>query len=422
MEELLVSHADLKVLLLTPVFPPAKDSQSGVYKRLDMLVTALSTLTTHMHVVSYVVHDLDVSEFAVSKYRKKLGERWNTSLTLSVIPRKLFGKAKSFSEEYFVGIHDVAQQEQYRQICSENKLASVITSLPWRPDVIFAHRLDTYISSRLVDSLQDIPVILDLDDVEHKALTRRLLKHPGWKMERLKLLKVPALLWAEREACRNAQAIFVCSDRDAKYLNAIAQSNRVKCVPNAVEMPIEIPPMPKNQRVLFLGTYIYQPNAIAADYLINDIWPLIAETCPNAELVIAGKQPEILTSYDSSPDRVSFTGFVEDLVALYASTQLVVCPITTGGGTRIKIIEAASFGRPIVATTIGAEGLDFAECDGVIQKDTPADFAQQCIALLNDPERCEALGKNARARAKQLFDAKEAQKNLRALMQEVLAG
>jgi glycosyltransferase involved in cell wall biosynthesis len=65
---------------------------------------------------------------------------------------------------------------------------------------------------------------------------------------------------------------------------------------------------------------------------------------------------------------VEFRGFVDDLSALYAETRIVCCPIVIGSGTRIKLVEAASYARPIVATRIGAEGLDFR--DGRWQRDS----------------------------------------------------
>ncbi|MHC5733168.1 MAG: glycosyltransferase family 4 protein, partial [Nostoc sp.] len=86
-------------------------------------------------------------------------------------------------------------------------------------------------------------------------------------------------------------------------------------------------------------------NVIGANFLIENIWPLIYQQHPEARLIIAGKSPENIRTYSDNIPGVEFTGFVPDINALYDQTRVVCCPILSGGGTRLKIIEAAAYGK-----------------------------------------------------------------------------
>jgi len=117
-------------------------------------------------------------------------------------------------------------------------------------------------------------------------------------------------------------------------------------------------------------------------------------------LTIAGKSGELIRGHDRPPAGVRFAGYVDDLAALYATTRVVCCPILSGGGTRIKIIEGALQQRPIVATTIGAEGLELKAADGEIAiADDEAGFADAICRLFDDEAHAQQMGARARAGA-----------------------
>src|SRR5262249_5552633 len=101
---------------------------------------------------------------------------------------------------------------------------------------------------------------------------------------------------------------------------------------------------------------------------------------------------------------VEFTGFVDDLEALYQQSRVVCCPVLAGGGTRIKIIEAAACGKPIVSTRIGAEGLEMVDGMELLLRDEPKSFAEACLRLLKDSTLCNKLGYAARAAVIRYYD------------------
>ena len=104
----------------------------------------------------------------------------------------------------------------------------------------------------------------------------------------------------------------------------------------------------------------------------------------------------ITVAIASNPPGVEFTGFVEDIQKLYKRSRVVCCPILAGGGTRIKIIEAAAYEKPIVTTTIGLEGIKMSDGKEVLIRDDAKSFSKACVQLLKDRTLCERLGKAAR--------------------------
>jgi glycosyltransferase involved in cell wall biosynthesis len=154
---------------------------------------------------------------------------------------------------------------------------------------------------------------------------------------------------------------------------------------------------------MFLGTYKHQPNIQAVELLLTRIWPRIIKANPSARLIVAGSWPENIAAFGSVGPEVEFTGFVDDLEELYRRSRVVCAPIRSGSGTRIKIIEAAAYGKPVVSTSIGAEGLVLRNDRELLIRDDPDAFADGCIALLEDNELCARLGSSARQAARKYY-------------------
>jgi len=113
---------------------------------------------------------------------------------------------------------------------------------------------------------------------------------------------------------------------------------------------------------------------------------------------------------------IAFPGFVGDLRELYHKTKIVCAPIFSGAGTRVKIIEAAAYGKPIIAPRIGAEGIDMRDGREILIRDEVDSFIEVCLLLLRDMSLCEQLGAAARPRAIQLYD----RNNVRELIRRYL--
>ena len=133
--------------------------------------------------------------------------------------------------------------------------------------------------------------------------------------------------------------------------------------------------------------------------LRREVLPRLRRSWPNVRFVVAGRNPS--PRFRRSLEAVAgleLTGTVPDMRPVLARAAVCVVPLRIGSGTRIKILEAAAMGKPIVSTTLGAEGLAFAAGREILLADEGEAFAEAVAGLLGDPRRRQALGRAARAR------------------------
>jgi polysaccharide biosynthesis protein PslH len=184
----------------------------------------------------------------------------------------------------------------------------------------------------------------------------------------------------------------VCSKEDQRYLKSTINSS-IELLQNGVDTdsfyPRDIPF--ETHRILFTGNMDYAPNVDAVEYFVKEIFPIILESVPNAEFIIAGQRPvaRVLNLKDSN---VHITGFIEDLAIEYAKAHILVSPLRIGAGTQNKVLEALSMNIPVVSTYVGYEGLELPPYVGVLASDGPVEFAKNCIQLLTDIEFRNLVG------------------------------
>jgi glycosyltransferase involved in cell wall biosynthesis len=121
---------------------------------------------------------------------------------------------------------------------------------------------------------------------------------------------------------------------------------------------------------------------------------------PRARLVIVGSEPPAREQLDQragvDPEGIELVGFVEDIREPLARYALFICPILSGSGVRVKLLEAFAAGIPVVSTRLGAEGLAAEDGEICALADEPADFARHTVDLLRDPVKAAALAARAR--------------------------
>jgi glycosyltransferase involved in cell wall biosynthesis len=353
-----------------------------------------------------VLHFARPGHWSLEKNPDELSEiqssYWGRSVKARVVPGSPFN---SSPVGYARSIFSAAHQGRFSSFAGQSQIGAVRSSLRGTHQLIVVHRLGAMIPVlRIGEGLA--PVVFDLDDIEHWVVLRAAIERLGSARETRRLLQVPAIMFAEYRAAKLARKTFVCSDLDTSYLRSMRYGDGVSCVPNAIDVPSSIEPYSPRPTILFLGSYQYSPNADAADRLISRIWPKIRSANSAARLVIAGSSPHLIKSFSLAPVAVEFPGIVEDLQQLYRDTRIVCCPITRGGGTRLKLVEAAAYGRAIVSTRIGAEGLALRNEKDILVRDSDDAIADACIRLLADSELCQQLGRGAHLAASQNYDAK----------------
>jgi GT2 family glycosyltransferase/glycosyltransferase involved in cell wall biosynthesis len=148
--------------------------------------------------------------------------------------------------------------------------------------------------------------------------------------------------------------------------------------------------------MLFLGSFRHVPNQHALDWFVKHVLPRVLHRCPDARLVVVGAEPPPRHSLPDLGDAIDLRGFVDDIREPLSRYAVFVCPILSGSGMRVKLLEAFSAGIPVVSTRIGAEGLAGEDGQLCALADDPAGFAAHILELFENPEKAEALARRAR--------------------------
>lgn len=185
-------------------------------------------------------------------------------------------------------------------------------------------------------------------------------------------------------------------------------ASRLSVIPIAVDTT-QLQPIqrrPESRTILTLGTLHYPPNADGIRWFMQRVFPLIRQQVPAATLMILGKNPppDFARAAAQSAGAITVTGYVPEVKPYLEQSALVVIPVLAGGGMRVRILEALSYGMPTVTTTIGMEGIDARPGDDLLVGDTPADFAAAVIRVLGDAALRERLSANGRRLAMARYD------------------
>lgn len=402
----------MKALILTSMHPELSlVGGQGITRRMKLFMDSVASLT-HQIEVAYLAPQPLLKEDHASLERLQT-EFWGLPFRMTLIPRRT--RRETFRNHYLDGILSANDQPLMYSFAGPEQAQAVGRILDRKPDLVFVHRLMA-MCAVLRSGRQPRNMFFDLDDVEHLARLRYAMTPPVWPGKLAYAAHIPALLAAERRGIALSQQTFVCSTQDQATLQRWSSAGKVAVVPNALPVPEDVTAPAHAPNLLFLGACDYPPNIEAAERLVKAIFPLIRAAVPNARLTIAGRGSDTLPSRKHCPENVDYLGYAADLNELYARTKVVCCPMLNGGGTRIKLIEAAAYARPMVSTSVGAEGLDFVEGHEILLRDSDSEFAHACVGLLRDDQACERLGKAARLRMQERYDSRYVVESIRQLM------
>jgi glycosyltransferase involved in cell wall biosynthesis len=164
----------------------------------------------------------------------------------------------------------------------------------------------------------------------------------------------------EQYALREGLGHAVCSERERDQLRLMRPSAQIAVIENGVDASAfgePTGPSPERRRVVFVGSMNYQPNIDAAVSFARDVWPLARARRPEWTFTVVGSKPAPPVLALRGEPGVEVTGAVDDVRPYYREAVAAVVPLRSGGGTRLKILEAMAAGTPVVSTALGAEGL-----------------------------------------------------------------
>jgi glycosyltransferase involved in cell wall biosynthesis len=237
---------------------------------------------------------------------------------------------------------------------------------------------------------------LDVDELPSARENRIAGLKPSLSGPEAALAQTKMKAWRllERVVIPAFHQVFVCSPLEAAQVRERCGGMEARLLPNISPVRPHLSGRAQGQprEILFVGSLSYFPNEDGALYFAREIFPLIRREKGDTVIfrIVGFQCPARIRQWDGR-DGVQVTGYAEDLTPFYERASIVVVPLRAGGGTRLKILEAFTYGRPVVSTAIGAEGLQITSGENLLVADSPEAFATACLELLDRPERAEAL-------------------------------
>jgi len=264
-----------------------------------------------------------------------------------------------------------------------------------KPDVVhvFFPQMAHYI-----EACDGVPAVMDTSDAALVGVFRRAMNAPRVWAKAYYLMQW--LFWVRYESRYFPRfgKVLTVTHQDAAALRMVMPDLDVYADAIAVDIeaaPKAGPVQGRARRIGFLASFNHQPNVDAAVYFAQQIFPLVRERMPDVEFVVAGKNPPpFLLEMQSAGVRC--LGFVDNVTTFYGNAEVVVAPIRIGGGIKIKVLEAMACGKPVVTTSVGAEGIAGADQGALVVADDPEGFAEAVVSLLADQASRDALGEGAR--------------------------
>jgi glycosyltransferase involved in cell wall biosynthesis len=302
-----------------------------------------------------------------------------------------------------------AMQETVRQLLQEEHI-----------DVLHVDQLNMM---RFVPPEWQGTVILD----EHNAVWQvfeRLRKGEPNALKRWFLGREARMIGKlEGKACRRARVVLAVSEQDRQALKLVAgETVPIEVVPITVDAehftPILRARDPQPGRLLTIGTMFWLPNSQGVDWWLRNGYEVLRTICPDIVYDIVGaRPPHALQLLVARYEGVTLHGYVADALPFWTGASALAVPILSGGGVRVKILEAMAMGVPVVSTTIGCEGLNVRSGEHLLVADTPEAFAHAIAKILQDKALALSLAQNARQLILEQYDAKVALQTLDAVYQ-----
>ena len=314
---------------------------------------------------------------------------------LSLLP---YSAAKHTPPQVLRSMRELIASESFDVIVCDFVVAGAV--VPWDipcPKILFTHNVEALIWKR------------------HMGIAR----NPFWKAVCWREYKLMERL--ENRCVKAANHVLTVSQFDREIFSSIVPKEKITIIPTGVDTDYFEPATgaEKPNSLVFTGAMDWLPNQDAIVYFVQEILPLIAAEVPDVTLSVVGRNPSQRVQELSKNQNIRVTGRVDDVRPFVAKAAVYVVPLRVGSGTRLKIFEAMAMGKPVVSTTVGAEGLPVCDGEHLLLGDTPAIFAERTVALLRNRSRREQLGMNARQLVEQSYSWASAAKVFESVLEAV---
>lgn len=198
----------------------------------------------------------------------------------------------------------------------------------------------------------------------------------------------------EKRVLPIADLVTCPSHEDMSHIKSIAPQANISIIPSGIDLQRYdgVGSPSKSPTMAMIADYSYRPNREGMDWFLEHIYPAVCKANPNVKLYLVGKSSG---RFDNAASGVIATGYVDDVVPYLRLARVVIAPLLTGGGIKMKVVEGMAASRPVITTPIGVEGLKAVPGRDVIVQSEPAVFASELVRLIRADSEAEYIASNA---------------------------
>lgn len=382
----------LKILHISPrvPFPPSDGGAIGIYN----IIYGLAKEGNEIHILSantpkhYQEEDV-LSDIAI-QYNVDIDTGVNTSKAfLNFLGSMPFNIERFISEKFSVKLKNILKEHTFDIIQFEGTYVAwyekIVREYARCPLVIRAHNIEYVIWERLA--------------VNEKKLFRRFY----YKLLAKRLKKF------ETEYYKKFDAVAAITLEDVERFRSMGVEGNHKVIPAGVIFDkFKLNPLVRKRpfTLFILSALDWIPNQEALFWFIDKVWPGVIAQMPHLELHVAGKGTP-LHFFELKVKNMFIHGYVEDASTFMQQYDLMLVPLLSGGGMRLKVIEGMSLGKCIFSSAVGAEGIEYSNGKDIVICENPEEWIRKILEYFHDPEKFSSIEVNSRKLIQEVYDNKK---------------
>lgn len=248
-------------------------------------------------------------------------------------------------------------------------------------------------------------VVYRAHNIEHDIWDRTAVNAKGLKRFYLKNLTTRIRKFEKK--CLNTYDLIVpITERDLRFLDKMGNKKPAQVSQTGIDASVLIPNAKnlEHPSLFHIGSLEWTPNQEGIMWFMDNCWPQIHKNFPDIKFYIGGRNAPAWLIHKLEVENVVFEGEIEDAYQFMNSKSIMIAPLLSGSGMRIKIIEGMALGKPIVTTTIGTEGISTENGKNIVVADEADQFVTAVSNLINNDEYFQLISKNAIEYIHEKFD------------------